>query len=153
METDTAIDAQRADEPTRGVGALAVLQSCSGTDRRLLKSVAVHLHVDRGQVVCEAGEFGDELFVILEGAVAVQAPGEPVSRLTAGDAFGEMAPLARTPRRSAVVAITPTTLLVFRRREFAKLLDRAPRVGRALLRAASVRLRLGADDSSVEIAS
>ena len=79
--------------------------------------------------------------MILDGAVAVQTPGEAVSRLGAGDAFGEMAPLARTPRRSTVVAIAPTALLVFRRREFAKLLDRAPRVGRALLRAASTRLR------------
>jgi CRP-like cAMP-binding protein len=153
METDAAIDTQRADDPTRGAGALAVLKSCSGIERRQLKSLAVHVHVERGQIVCEAGEFGDELFVILEGAVAVQAPGEPVTRLTAGDAFGEMAPLARTPRRSTVVALTPTTLLVFRRREFAKLLERAPRVGRALLRAASVRLRVGADNGSVEIAS
>ena len=151
METDAATASPRT-ELTPGSGALAVLHSCSGAERRLLKSLALHLHVDRGEIVCEAGDFGDELFVILHGAVAVQTRAEPVTRLTAGDAFGEMAPLARTPRRSTVVAIAPTTLLVFRRREFAKLLDRSPRVGRALLRAASVRLRAGTGES-VEIAS
>ena len=128
METYAATRSQRAEQSDQapGPGALAVLQSCSGFERRVVKSLAIHLHVDRGQVVCEAGEFGDELFVILDGAVAVQTPGETMSRLGAGDAFGEMAPLARTPRRSTVVAIAPTALLVYRRREFAKLLDRAP---------------------------
>lgn len=154
METQAATRNQCAEEqtPTPGPGVLAVLQSCSGTERRLVKSLAIHLHVDRGEVVCEAGEFGDELFVVLDGAVAVQTAGEPVIRLGAGDAFGEMAPLARTPRRSTVVAIAPAALLVFQRREFAKLLDRTPRIGRALLRAASVRLR-ACQDEGVEIAS
>jgi CRP-like cAMP-binding protein len=141
METYAATRSQPSGQPIPGPGALGVVQSCSGIERRVLKSLAIHLHVDRGQAVCEAGQFGDDLFVILDGAVAVETPGEPVTRLGAGDAFGEMAPLARTPRRSSVVAIVPTTLLVLRRREFAKLLDRAPRVGRALLRAASTRLR------------
>jgi CRP-like cAMP-binding protein len=145
METYAATRSQPAEDqrpdPTPGPGALAVLQSSTGFERRVAKSLAIHLHVDRGQVVCEAGEFGDELFVILEGAVAVQTTGEAMTLLGAGDAFGEMAPLARTPRRSSVVAIAPTALLVYRRPEFAKLLDRAPRVGRALLRAASTRLR------------
>lgn len=129
-----------------------MLQSCSGGERRLLKSLAAHRHVDRGRVICEAGGFGDELFVIVDGAVAVETPDEPVTHLGPGDAFGEMAPLARTPRRSTAVAIVPTALLVFERREFAKLLDRSPRVGRALLRAASVRLR-SCTDQSVDIAS
>jgi len=155
METYAATRSPATEEPARGPGALAVMQSCSGVERRVLRSLAIHLHVDRGQVVCEAGEFGDELFVILDGAVAVQTPGSAVTRLGAGDAFGEMAPLARTPRRSTVIAITPTALLVLRRREFVKLLDRAPRVGRALLRAASVHLRASvpAPDPQVEIAS
>ena len=131
-------------------GALAVLRSCAGVERRAARSLALHLHVDRGQVVCRAGELGDELFVILDGAVGVQAPGGATAHLGPGDAFGEMAPLARTPRRSTVVALVPTALLVYRRREFAKLLDRAPRIGRALLRAASIRLRAGTDES-VEI--
>jgi CRP-like cAMP-binding protein len=153
METYAATRSQRAEQsnPAPGPGALALLQSCSGFERRVVKSLAIHLHVDRGQVICEAREIGDELFVILEGAVALQTPGETMSRLGAGDAFGEMAPLARTPRRSTVVAIAPTALLVYRRREFAKLLDRAPRVGRALLRAASIRLR-PCPDEAVEIA-
>ncbi len=151
MEPDAALESQPVDARTPGPGAIAVLQASTGTERRMLKSLATHLHVDRAQVVCEAGQFGDELFVILDGAVVVQAPGEPATRLAAGDAFGEMAPLARTPRRSTAIALAPTSLLVFRRREFAKLLDRAPRLGRALLRAASVRLRAGVE--SVEIAS
>ena len=143
METTTASrsGSTGSTSPTPAPGVLAVLQSCSSIERRALKSLAIHLHVDRGQVVCEAGDFGDELFEVLEGAVVVQGADDAVTRLGAGDAFGEMAPLARTPRRTTVTALAPTALLVFRRREFAKLLDRAPRVGRALLRAASTRIR------------
>jgi CRP-like cAMP-binding protein len=153
METHAATRSKKSERPDAppGPGALAVLQSCSGSEQRFAKSLALHLHVDRGQVVCQSGEFGDELYVILDGAAAVQTPGDAMTRLGAGDAFGEMAPLARTPRRSTVVALAPTELLVYRRREFAKLLDRAPRVGRALLRAASTRLRTRTDEA-VEIA-
>ena len=143
MDTTTASrsGSTRSTSPNPAPGALAVLQSCSAVARRALKTLAIHLHVDRGQVVCEAGDFGDELFVILDGAVVVHAADDAYTRLGAGDAFGEMAPLARTPRRTTVTALAPTALLVIRRREFAKLLDRAPRVGRALLRAASTRVR------------
>lgn len=144
--TATRSDSEQAQAP----GALAVLQSCPAVERRLLRSMAVHVHVDRGEVVCRPGEFGDELFVILDGAVVVQTTDEALSYLGAGDGFGEMAPLARTPRRSTVIALAPTALLVFRRRELAKLLDRAPLVGRALLRAASTRLR-ACPDRAVEV--
>jgi CRP-like cAMP-binding protein len=150
METDASSTTNQQPvepAPTAAAGALTVLRSCSGSERRMVKMLAVHLHVDRGQVICRADEHGDELFVILDGAVVVQTPGEALSRLGAGDAFGEMAPLARTPRRSTVVAIAPTALLVFRRREFVKLLERAPRLGRALLRAASTRLRTNPEDA------
>ena len=152
METDASITNPGTVEPTppSATGALTVLRSCSGAERRTVKTLAVHLHVDRGQVICQADEHGDELYVILDGAVAVHTVGEPLHHLGAGDAFGEMAPLARTPRRSTVVAVAPTALLVFRRREFAKLLDRAPRVGRALLRAASTRLR-GRHRDAIEV--
>jgi CRP-like cAMP-binding protein len=150
METDVATRSESDAERIPAPGALAVLQSCSRIERRAVRSMAIHLHVDRGQVVCEAGDFGDELFVLLEGAVVVETRGEALRRLGAGDGFGEMAPLARTPRRSTVTALAPTELLVFRRREFALLLDRAPRVGRALLRAASTRLR-ACPDHALEV--
>jgi CRP-like cAMP-binding protein len=142
METSAARRSEtHPTSPNPAPGVLAMLQSCSKTERRALRSLAIHRHVDRGQVICEVGEFADELFVVLDGAVVVWTAGDTFAPLGAGDAFGEMAPLARTPRRTTATALAPTALLVFRRREFAKLLDRAPRVARTLLRAANTRLR------------
>jgi CRP-like cAMP-binding protein len=128
-------------EAERYPGALALLRSCNRPELRAVRALGAHLHVDRGQVVCRAGEFADQLFVVLEGSVVLGERSATRSRLGPGAGFGEMAPLARTARRYTVVAVAPTDLLVFHRREFAALLERAPRVGRALLRAASTRLR------------
>jgi CRP-like cAMP-binding protein len=139
MQTQTAIPFSTAAEPLPG--ALALLRSCNRPELRAVRTLGAHLHVERGQVVCRAGEPADELFVLLAGSVLVGEEPAKRCRLGPGAGFGEMAPLARTPRRHTVVAFAPSDMLVFHRREFAALLERAPRVGRALLRAASSRLR------------
>lgn len=127
--------------PDRPNDALPVLRGRSRRELRLVRSLARHVHVDRGRFVCREGDYADELYVILRGAVAIGEGfgevGGPVAvrRLGPGEGFGDVALLAWTPRRTSAMAIVPTDLLQLGRRELVTLLERAPDLGRALLRA------------------
>ena len=59
---------------------------------------------EKGAVICREGEFGDTLFIIRSGVVAISVKAEDneifLSELRRGDFFGEMALLSETPRNA-----------------------------------------------------
>lgn len=98
-----------------------------------------------GDVMCEAGEAGDSLFVITEGVarVLVTDPDgnvRAVARLRRGDVIGEMSLLTGEQRSATVVAGTRATALELARTDFAELIRRYPNVLLNLNRILSSRL-------------
>lgn len=72
----------------------------------------------QGDKVVEQGEDGDELFIVLTGQVRVHAGDTIITRLGAGEHFGEMALVDKAPRSASVTADDESKLLVIRRRDF-----------------------------------
>ncbi len=72
----------------------------------------------QGDEVVEQGEDGDELFIVLTGQVRVHAGDTIITRLGAGEHFGEMALVDKAPRSASVTADDESKLLVIRRRDF-----------------------------------
>lgn len=68
--------------------------------------------------ILEEGEQGEELFIVLEGRVALHKDNAFLTELNSGDHFGEMALVDREPRSATVVAMEDTRLLSLRRRDF-----------------------------------
>jgi CRP-like cAMP-binding protein len=69
-----------------------------------------------GEIVVTEGDPGDAVFLIASGSVRVLVAGGhgralEIRRLDAGDFFGEVAALSRTPRTATVVATTDCELL------------------------------------------
>ena len=58
-----------------------------------------------GQVIMERGEPGQCFYVVDQGEVLVQVPGQPDRRLGPGEGFGEIALLREVPRTATVTAI------------------------------------------------
>lgn len=86
-----------------------------------------------GQDVVVDGAPGDELFVVLSGAVEVRKGSAVLATLRQSNHFGEMA-LADNERRSATVtAIEPSKLMVIHRKDFVALAERDPAIGVKLL--------------------
>lgn len=72
--------------------------------------------------------------MILEGEAVVMIDGIEVGAMGPGCGFAEIALLAPEGRRTATVtAVTPMTLLVLDRAEFADLLEAAPVIARRVL--------------------
>ncbi|MFL6127682.1 MAG: cyclic nucleotide-binding domain-containing protein [Mycobacteriales bacterium] len=72
---------------------------------------ATPVEVDAGRAVVTEGEVGDRFYAIEAGTLVASVGGVALSSMSAGDGFGEIALLRRTPRTATVVAATPARLV------------------------------------------
>ena len=117
---------------------IPLLDDLDGMETTRLLAGARQLGVPPGQDILREGESGDEMFVILEGAVEVsrQLPrGKRVlTTLGAGQIFGEGAFLLATPRSADVTALSECLLLAIDTNEFDALSALDPQIAIKLLR-------------------
>jgi CRP-like cAMP-binding protein len=85
-------------------------------------------------------EFGDELFLVVDGHGAVSRDGVDLGVVNAGDFFGEMALLGTGVRTSTVRSIVAMTLLALRAEHLDEVLASDPLVARRVLSVAVRRL-------------
>ncbi len=86
---------------------LAMLEVFDGASSSALERLAASVTVERlpsGTVVLRQGDPADDLFVVREGDFAVFDDDRPINTMTAGDWFGEIGLLQRSPRTATVVA-------------------------------------------------
>ena len=88
---------------------------------RVMQAVEVREYED-GQVVIRAGDKGDELFIVLAGTVRVIRGEATLTRLGAGEHFGEMALIRSVPRSASVTAEGRAELIAIRRADFFEIL-------------------------------
>jgi serine/threonine protein phosphatase PrpC/CRP-like cAMP-binding protein len=88
---------------------------------RVMQSVEVRTFAD-AEVVIREGDRGDELFIVLSGQVNVSRGGETLTRLGAGEHFGEMALIRAVPRSATVTSDGGAELIVIRRTDFFEML-------------------------------
>jgi len=77
---------------------------------------------DDAQVVIREGDKGDELFIVLSGTVEILRGGETLTRLGAGEHFGEMALIRAVPRSATVKSEGSAELIAIRRTDFFEIL-------------------------------
>ncbi len=112
-----------------------------------LTSLAISVQkrrAQRGDVLCREGERGDEMYVILSGAVSLykQAEGRPteLGRLESGAHFGEMALIGDAPRSATIVAATDVDFLAIDRDTLMTVISAYPSVALQILRGYNERL-------------
>jgi NNP family nitrate/nitrite transporter-like MFS transporter len=97
-------------------------------------------------IVCQEGETGDSLYVILEGEVRIdkqnaQQDSIEVARLQMGDFFGEMALIDRQPRSATVTTLVDCELFIISRKDFLYMLSNSPHMVADVLLSLSLRMR------------
>lgn len=90
--------------------------------------------IDRGasKVVCRMHQSTAQLGVIVSGEVAATTAGGRRRHLRDGDCFGSLSDSRHDAEPEEVEAVTPVTLFVVGRREFATLRDACPRLAARL---------------------
>jgi NADH dehydrogenase len=97
------------------------------TQLRLFHEEAVHReHFEAGEVVFCEGDFGDKVYFITRGEVAVVCGGEDINTLKSGDVFGEVALISNHPRNASLRAKTALEVVAVSREAFKELLGRLP---------------------------
>lgn len=79
-----------------------------------------------GETIITEGEKGEELYVVLGGAVTVSRQGQEIVDLSPGVHFGEMALVDQSPRSATISAKIDSRLLVLQRRDFYNLIRKEP---------------------------
>ncbi|MEO1997013.1 MAG: acetolactate synthase large subunit [Planctomycetaceae bacterium] len=122
----------------------SVFSVCSTENLEVIADYMDERHFDDGQIVCEEGQPGQEVFIITRGSADVIRDGQKVAEIGEGECFGELAVLADQPR-TATVSATPEKLetLVLPGEVFREILLKQPGIGLELLE--SMSLRLGDD--------
>lgn len=122
----------------------------AGLSQRELSIVDGFVHYRRyqaGEIVFDAGEDGQALYVIVSGQVGVCLPGRhdaPIAQLAAGDFFGEMGLLDDAARSAQTRAVEACELAVLFRGDFERLMASHARIASliALQLARQLGLRL-----------
>ena len=145
---DLYLNAQNKKSSTAGdidwTNVLAEVPLFSNLSARQVRSLSKLAKIQRlaafTQIV-RKGESADAFFLILDGAAIVRPPGKRIVKLGPGDFFGELALLDDSPRSATVEAQDEILVARIGRRDFARLLDKEPKVAVALLRTLAGRLR------------
>ena len=124
-----------------GADRVPLFRTFSVKELAAIGRVSRELAVEAGQMLCQQGDEGHELFLILEGEASVSRNGQRIAILGPGQYFGELALLTPHPRNATVTAETDMLLLVLGRWEFWDLLDSMPAMTRMLLAGVAERLR------------
>jgi CRP/FNR family transcriptional regulator, cyclic AMP receptor protein len=100
--------------------------------------------IPAGANLIEQGTADTDLFLILEGEVAVAVDGRVVARRTAGQHVGEMAVVDPfTPRSASVTATADSVVARIAEPDFSALADRYPRLWRQIALELASLLRNG----------
>jgi CRP/FNR family cyclic AMP-dependent transcriptional regulator len=113
-------------------------------NQRQLNAVVKYTDAHRarqGAVLTRKGQHGLEAFVIVDGKARVEVGGKKIAELGPGDFIGELSLIDGKPRTATVIAQTPMTLMVVRRRDFKFLRDSVPGLQEKLILTLCERLR------------
>jgi signal transduction histidine kinase len=126
------------------VAILRNVEIFSETSDSVLKEIASFLtevRIKQGQNIFKKGDEGDAMFIIKSGGVRVHNGNHVLSRLNAGQVFGEFALFDNESRSASVTAEESTLLLKFEQNDFFKVMVDKPEVTKGVLRKVLKRIR------------
>ena len=120
---------------------LGALPLFSGVPKRHIRAIAkLAWPADRapGEVIVQAGDRGNSMYLLLEGRARVLGKSRV---LRPGDFFGEMALIDGGPRSATIIAASQVRLMMVQRRAFLKVLKQNPQIGLAIMETLAQRVR------------
>ncbi|MEC9347204.1 MAG: cyclic nucleotide-binding domain-containing protein [Pseudomonadota bacterium] len=123
---------------------IPMFQKVEQSKLKLLAFTSERLIFQPGQIICEQGEPGDSMYVIVGGDadVIVNLPNGPlkVASLHKNSFFGEIAILCDVPRTATVKAVSQLTTLRITKDLFYRLVSEFPQMTIEIMREIAARL-------------
>ena len=134
----------------RMLAQVEIFEHLNDEDRIRLAGLIDELNLSAGETLFNAGEPGESLYVVRSGEVELfikDTAGQriPLAMVGAGEVFGELALLDRSPRTATAIAMADTTLLELDRDDLLLLFESSPTAALRLL-AALGRMTRKADE-------
>lgn len=95
----------------------------------------------QGDPIFVAGDPGDCMYAVVDGAVEIQLNGQAIEQVAPGGVFGEMGLIDSQPRSATAVAATDCSLAVIGEKRFLRLVEQAPQFALQMMRVVTERLR------------
>src|SRR6185503_14220938 len=115
-------------------------------DRQALANVVDSIKLNSGEILFQAGEPGESLFIVRSGSVELFIKDTVGQKIVltiseAGDLFGELSLLDSGPRTATAVALSETELLMLDRDDLLLLFEKRPDAALNMLAAMSSMTR------------
>jgi CRP-like cAMP-binding protein len=128
-------------EKAKLLAGVHLFASLGARDLGAIARVATEAEFPAGRLIARQGDPGSGIFVVASGRARVVRGDEQLAIFGPGDFFGELSVIDRAPRVASVVAVEPTTCLAIAAWDFMALLERRPKLMKAVLLEVVARLR------------
>ena len=111
-----------------------------------LLQISIVKHFKAQEYICYEGQPGSEMYIILQGTVGVYVSSavdvqNEVSRLKAGDFFGEMAIFDDYPRSASCIALEDVICVTVQKEKLQQFIETCPSIAMKIFENLSVRIR------------
>lgn len=123
--------------------SVPLLKNLSGDEAKRLLGAGTVMTCRKDETVIRAGDVGNEIFVLLSGAVEVRGgknADQVIATLDKGEIFGEVAFLSEVKRTATVVALSDIEVLILTQDYLRKILETMPEIAGKLMFNLSVTL-------------
>ena len=103
--------------------------------------ITEEVRCDDGESIITEGEFGDSLFIVVDGNVKIHKGEKEITRMGKGSCIGDMALLDGEPRSADVTATEDTTLFKIEQEGFYEVMGGHSDIMEAIIKNLSGRVR------------
>ena len=128
--------------------SIPIFEGLAVRELAAVATVTKEVDVESGQTVIKEGEAGNDMYLILEGEVAVSKAQQDnaeqefeLAHIKAGDYFGEMSLFEDEPRSATIRTVKDSRFLVLQENEFAEIVTEYPQITLHICRAFCQRIR------------
>jgi len=98
-------------EKTILLKSVSLFQAIPGEDLYRIAQISEEVHYDAGESIFKEGEFGDSMYIVMNGSVKIHTEDQQIATLGKGECLGEMALLDQDPR-SADATVEENVILL-----------------------------------------
>ena len=114
---------------------------CTSQQLEFIATQVEDMEFPAGKVLCSEGQSGADFFVLLAGAADVTRGTKKITKMAAGDFFGEIALIDGGKRTATVTTTAPSRCLVLGPRQFQTVLHQNTDIAHSILKALTLRVR------------